>query len=59
MEWSIAPDTFKLQVGQHQFSSTNGGGLVNRAARSGQWQRISDIFVDDLKGLELYSNLLL
>jgi hypothetical protein len=42
MEWSIAPDTFIVQAGQHRFSSTNDGGLVNRGTRSGQWQRLSE-----------------
>jgi hypothetical protein len=43
MEWSIAPDSFKVRAGKHQFSSTNDGGLVQRAIKSGLWQRTSTI----------------
>ena len=43
MEWSIVPDTFKVCAGNHQFSSTNDGGLVQRAIKSGVWQRASTI----------------
>ena len=43
VEWGIVPNTFEVKAGQHQFSSTNDGGLVNKATRSGQWQRVSDI----------------
>jgi hypothetical protein len=43
VEWGIVPNTFDVKAGQHQFSSTNDGGLVNKASRSGQWQRVSDI----------------
>ncbi|KAF4628432.1 hypothetical protein G7Y89_g9717 [Cudoniella acicularis] len=55
MEWGIAPNTFTVQAGQHQFSSTNDGGLVNRAARSGHWQRVSEVCYCSLEAKSWYS----
>lgn len=49
MEWGIEPNAFEVKVGQYQFSSTNYGGLVNKATRPGHWQRVSDICSVELR----------
>ncbi|KAH8663711.1 hypothetical protein BGZ60DRAFT_529963 [Tricladium varicosporioides] len=55
VEWGIVPNTFIVQAGQHQFSSTNDGGLVHRAVRSGHWQRVSEICYCSLEAKSRYN----